>query len=108
MTKRQESCSGIRESLHKNRYLVETKLPLHHDYSPPSKGLYQSIGFAAINHELKKNRETCNANDYIVHMCRTIDPIILPSDHLIIDRMHSIHFSCLLKDRGNGRGNRKG
>jgi len=41
-------------------------------------------------------------------MWRTIDPIILPSDHLIIETLHSIHFSCQLKDRGNGRGNRKG
>jgi len=76
------------------------------NFQTSSKGLHQSIGLAAINHKLKKNRESWNVNDYSVRMWRKIDLIILPSGHSILHRMHSIHFSCQMKDQG--WGNRKG
>lgn len=73
-------------------------------FSTSSKRLHQSIGLGAVNHAvffplLVQARASWRDRDDNDHIWRNIDPIFP-------DRVHSIHFSCQIKDQG--WGNRKG
>eukprot|EP01083_Nonionella_stella_P075701 205873_1 len=74
------------------------------NFSTSSKRLHQSIGLGAVNHAvffplLVQAKASWHDRDDSYHIWRNIDPIFP-------DRVHSIHFSCRIKDQG--WGNRKG
>jgi len=74
------------------------------NFQTSSKILHQSIGLAVVNHavffpQLEQARPSWHNCDDSDHIWRNIDQIFP-------DRVHSIHFSCQIKDQG--WGNRKG